>query len=208
MWSDFVQHVKRYAFEYGGKVGQPVKDPNGSYVLVTFPSLRQKEDFMDDQTVLELFYYEEMPDGKTLKVVSDTPPWEENKKYQENKRMSNFKKIMEGISSGKIQEVEMPTPNLNKRTLSLDEVKELVKEEFEKAKQFQDAKGGYGKIVCGICKANGGDKEFSSQEELEKHLLTKHTDDDWSHAGMAKPQDWMKSLSIKEFFIKDTKENK
>jgi len=52
--------------------------------------------------------------------------------------MSNFKTLMTAI--GKKSITEMPTPNLNSRTMSLEEVKELVNEEFEKAKDACDTK--------------------------------------------------------------------
>jgi len=54
--------------------------------------------------------------------------------------MSNFKKIMEASINGQLNKVAMPTPNLNKRKMSLEEVKALVGEEFEKAKDACDTK--------------------------------------------------------------------
>jgi hypothetical protein len=88
--------------------------------------------------------------------------------------MSNYKKITESILNGKIQEVEMPTPHLNKRRLSLDEVKQMVAEEFEKAK-----------AVCDI--------------------KAKEVEDGWGKTELEKEINWMKALSLKEFFIKETK---
>lgn len=52
-----------------------------------------------------------------------------------------YKVIMEGIASGKISEVDFPSnKRSSSRRLSLEEIKKIVKEEFEDVKDVADVK--------------------------------------------------------------------
>lgn len=56
---------------------------------------------------------------------------------------------------------------------------------------FGKPNGGYGIKKCRLC-----GKFFSKQMDLQKHLMTKHKDDDWSHAGQAKHVDIKKKMDL------------
>lgn len=47
---------------------------------------------------------------------------------------SNYKVIAEGIATGKISKVELPTSRVNHRRLTVDEIKEVMSEEFKAAR--------------------------------------------------------------------------
>ena len=55
-------------------------------------------------------------------------------------KKSNFKTIAEAIQSGQLSEVDLPTENLDMRTLTSEEVSKIVKEEFGKAKDANKVK--------------------------------------------------------------------
>ena len=48
--------------------------------------------------------------------------------------MSIYKNIAKGLASGKLGNLEFPTENIDRRRLTVDEIKGLVHEEFGKAK--------------------------------------------------------------------------
>lgn len=54
--------------------------------------------------------------------------------------MSTYEKIAKGLASGKFGEVDLPTENIDRRRLTVDEIKTLVHEEFGKAKDVCDVK--------------------------------------------------------------------
>lgn len=52
-----------------------------------------------------------------------------------SKKKSNFRIVAEAISSGRLAEVELPNDRIKHRKLSVDEIKEIMIEEFGKAKE-------------------------------------------------------------------------
>jgi len=51
------------------------------------------------------------------------------------RKKSNFKIIMEAIENGKLAEMKLPNDRIKHRKLSVDEIKEIMMEEFKKAKE-------------------------------------------------------------------------
>jgi len=54
-------------------------------------------------------------------------------------KKSVFTVIAEAIQSGKLADVDLPTENIDRRKLTIDEIKEFITEEFEDAKSAEDA---------------------------------------------------------------------
>jgi lipoate-protein ligase A len=54
--------------------------------------------------------------------------------------MSAYKTIATAIQEGKLKDVELPTERVNHRRLTVDEIKNFIREEFEKAKDANKAK--------------------------------------------------------------------
>lgn len=79
-----------------------------------------------------------------------------------------YKIIAKAMISGQLAEAEMPD-SLNVRTISVSELKKMVREEFEKAKSLEDLKVKEGQFA---------------DAELEKEI------------------DWVKTLKLESFFLK------
>ena len=56
------------------------------------------------------------------------------------KKKSNFRTIAESLAFDGLKEFNVATPNLDHRKLSVDEIKTMIREEFEKAKKSSDTK--------------------------------------------------------------------
>jgi hypothetical protein len=54
--------------------------------------------------------------------------------------VNKFKVLAEALAFNKLKDVNLPTPSLNARKLSIDEIKKLIREEFEDAKEVCDVK--------------------------------------------------------------------
>jgi lipoate-protein ligase A len=54
--------------------------------------------------------------------------------------MSAYKTIATAIQEGKLKDVELPTERVNHRRLTVDEIKNFIREEFEKAKDANKVK--------------------------------------------------------------------
>lgn len=55
-------------------------------------------------------------------------------------KKSNFKTIAEAIQSGQLSEIDLPTENLDMKTLTREQVMKIVKEEFGKVKDANKIK--------------------------------------------------------------------
>ena len=87
-------------------------------------------------------------------------------------KKSNFKVLSEAIVFNRLKDAKLPTNNLKVRRVQLDELKDLVKEEFGDVKQACDVKV----------------KELEGSWGAEDIL--------------AKELEWMKAIDIKEVFKK------
>jgi hypothetical protein len=62
---------------------------------------------------------------------------------------------------------------------------------------FDEPNGGMGIKKCRLC-----NQKFKLQMDLQKHLMKKHKDDDWSHAGQAKHIDIKKKMNLENSKMK------
>jgi hypothetical protein len=75
--------------------------------------------------------------------------------------MSTFKTIAKGLYSGKMKNIELPTERVDHRRLTVDEIKECIKEEFGKAKEASKEK---------TQEKNWGDAEIAKEIQWIKAL--------------------------------------
>jgi hypothetical protein len=95
---------------------------------------------------------------------------------KKNKK-SSYKIIAEAVAFDGLKKVKMPTGRVDRRRLSVDEIKQCIEEEFGKAKDVDDEE------VLDFPKGWG-------DEEIKNHM---------NHI------DWLKKLDLKEFFVKKGK---
>ena len=70
--------------------------------------------------------------------------------------MNKFKLFAEALTTGRLKDIDLPTRNLDSRRLTIDEIKNLIKEEFKDAKA--------------VCDVKTKEKHWSTDTDLEKHI--------------------------------------
>jgi hypothetical protein len=82
-------------------------------------------------------------------------------------KKSNYRTFAEGIVFNKLKDFEVPTPHVSEhRKLTVDEIKEYIKEEFGKAKKAADVK-------AKELDRGWGDAELENEIEWAKKLKLK-----------------------------------